>query len=109
MAAVFVTATLATSTMKLPRITSGTTSKKAIDASVESDIQNPLFETTQGEIVLTDEHLEFLDSLRRNGQHEMIGALPSLLDAYPDLAIEDARRIICYWADTYHLRVPGAD
>ena len=50
---------------------------------------------------LTDNHLLFLDQLRRSAITNMFGATPYLLKAYPDLEDKKAREILAYWMETF--------
>jgi hypothetical protein len=52
----------------------------------------------------TDEHLEFLDDLRRSSRTNMFGARPWLMNAFPELSGDEARAILKFWRndDTRH-------
>jgi len=56
---------------------------------------------TQKPKALTEEHLLFLDSLRKSGVTNMFGARPYLLDAFPELTEEEGSEILAYWMKTF--------
>ena len=52
---------------------------------------------------VTDEHLRFLDALRESGKINMFGAAPYIADFF-DLPMEQARKILTYWMQTFKAR-----
>lgn len=44
-----------------------------------------------------DEHLEYLEGLRASGDTNMMGALPYLLESFPDLDKNQGKDILFYW------------
>jgi len=50
---------------------------------------------------VTDEHLEYLDELRKSGVTNMLGAIPYLLDAFDELNREKATAVLSYWMKTF--------
>ena len=52
-------------------------------------------------ICATDEHLEYLDNLRKSGVTNMLGAGSWLRDVFPELSKKEARSILRYWMDTF--------
>ena len=50
---------------------------------------------------LKNEHLDFLDALRKSGATNMFGASPYLIDAYPNLKKDEAIKILSYWMETF--------
>lgn len=47
-----------------------------------------------------DEHLEYLDALRKSGATNMFAAAPYLEDAF-DMDQKEARAILIYWMRTF--------
>ena len=48
-----------------------------------------------------DEQLEYLDNLRESGETNMFGATPYLVDEFPELSKQEARKILTYWMETF--------
>lgn len=44
---------------------------------------------------------EFLDKLKDTGQTNMVGAIPYLLEEFPVLTQEEARKYLHYWMEHY--------
>ena len=55
---------------------------------------------------VSDEHLEFLDSLRESGVTNMYGATPYLEEAFDDLKRGEATKVLGYWMKTFTQRHP---
>jgi len=53
-----------------------------------------------------DEHLIYLDDLRKSGKINMFGARPYLIDAFPELSEGQARKVLSYWMETFSARHP---
>jgi hypothetical protein len=49
---------------------------------------------------VTDEHLSFLDELRKSGKTNMFGASPYIVRKF-GVPIEEARRIHIYWMESF--------
>jgi hypothetical protein len=59
---------------------------------------------------ITNEHLEFLDLLRKSGVTNMFGATPFIQNQFRDLSKNEARDILFYWMKTFserHRRPPN--
>ena len=54
--------------------------------------------------VVRDEHLEFLDLLRKSGVTNMFGARPYLLEVFPALSKREATKVLTYWMKTFSER-----
>jgi hypothetical protein len=52
-----------------------------------------------------EEHLEYLDALRRRGDLNMYGAGPALASCY-EIPESLARDILIYWMETFSVRQP---
>jgi len=52
-------------------------------------------------VLLTDEHLEYLDGLRKSGETNMFGAASYLQREYPNLGKHQAKQILVYWMETF--------
>jgi hypothetical protein len=52
-------------------------------------------------MIVTDEHLEYLDNLRESGDTNMFGARPYLQAEFPTLSVKDASLILSYWMKTF--------
>ena len=50
---------------------------------------------------VTDEHLEYLDELRKSGETNMYGARPYLQRAFDMLDKNLARKILTYWMESF--------
>lgn len=50
---------------------------------------------------VTEEQLEYLDSLRESGKTNMFGAVPYIQDNFPDLDKNQARKLLTYWMETF--------
>ena len=50
---------------------------------------------------VTDEHLDYLDDLRKSGNVNMFGARPYLLLEYPNLSKKEAGQVLAYWMQTF--------
>jgi|TARA_R110000824_G_scaffold64402_6_gene168265 hypothetical protein len=55
---------------------------------------------------MKEEHLKYLDNLRKSGATNMMGAAPYLMEAYPDLTSGKARDIHQHWMKTFAERHP---
>ena len=60
---------------------------------------------SEQEVVVKEEHLEFLDGLRESGVTNMFGAAPYLQEEY-DLTGREARDILSHWIKTFGNRHP---
>ena len=56
--------------------------------------------TTKRPEIVTDEHLEYLDTLRDSGVTNMYGATPYLVDAF-NLHRREAGHILQYWMESF--------
>lgn len=50
---------------------------------------------------MTNEHKEFLDDLRESGVTNMFGAVPYLMEEFPELTKVEARKILAEWMGTF--------
>lgn len=57
---------------------------------------------------LQSKHLTYLDQLRESGTVNMFGAVPFLLQEFPDLDLSKAKHILFYWLHSYVQRNPKA-
>jgi hypothetical protein len=57
-------------------------------------------ETTQRPNIVTDEHLTFLDELRKSGETNMFGARPYVETAF-SVSKKDASTILSYWMKSF--------
>lgn len=48
-----------------------------------------------------EEYLEYLDELRSSGETNMFGARSYLMDAFEELAKDEAGRVLHYWMATF--------
>ena len=55
---------------------------------------------------LTEEHLLYLDQLRKSGVTNMFGAVPYILLQFPDLSEQQAKQVLIYWMKTFSDRHP---
>ena len=55
---------------------------------------------------VTEEHLLYLDQLRKSGVTNMFGAVPYILLQFPDLSEEQAKQVLIYWMKTFSDRHP---
>jgi hypothetical protein len=55
---------------------------------------------------LAEEHLLYLDDLRKSGVTNMFGAVPYILLEYPDLSEQQAKKVLIYWMKTFSDRHP---
>jgi len=53
---------------------------------------------------LIEEHLSFLDSLKKSGETNMFGARPYLMRAFPELTEKEGSEILGYWMKTFSER-----
>jgi hypothetical protein len=53
---------------------------------------------------LHEDHLTYLDDLRESGVTNMFGATSYLLDEFPELEKNEARKILSYWMKTFSER-----
>ena len=53
---------------------------------------------------MTEEHLTYLDQLRESGITNMYGAVPYLIEAFPELEKREAAEIVIYWMKTFSER-----
>lgn len=51
--------------------------------------------------IVTDEHLEYLDDLRKSGATNMYGAGVYLRDEWPSLSQKESHEILGYWMKTF--------
>ena len=51
-----------------------------------------------------DEHLEYLDGLRKSGATNMLGAVPYLRAVFPTLSKFKAGRVLAHWMNTFTQR-----
>lgn len=51
-----------------------------------------------------EEYYEFLDNLRDSGVTNMYGAVPYLMEMFPDLDRRNASQILSEWMHTYEER-----
>lgn len=49
----------------------------------------------------TEEHLQFLDNLRKSGVTNMFGGAAFLSRRFPELSKAEARQILAEWMDTF--------
>ena len=56
---------------------------------------------TQAPSSITVEHLDYLDDLRLSGEVNMYGAVPYLMQEFPDLSKKDARIVLSHWMQTF--------
>jgi len=59
--------------------------------------------TTKPE-ALTEDHLIYLDNLRKSGITNMFGARPYILNAFPELSSRESINILTYWMKTFSER-----
>lgn len=50
---------------------------------------------------MTDEHKEFLDELRDSGETNMFGAVPYLIEEFPELSKQEAKKILTEWMESF--------
>ena len=50
------------------------------------------------------EYFEYLDALRDSGVTNMFGAVPYLMNEFPELSMDEARNILKNWMNTYSER-----
>ena len=55
---------------------------------------------------LTEEHLLYLDDLRKSGITNMFGAVPYIMVEFPDLSEQQAKQVLIYWMKTFSDRHP---
>ena len=55
--------------------------------------------------VVKDEHLAYLDDLRKSGVTNMYGAVPYLKDEF-GFSKAEARQVLAYWMQTFASRHP---
>jgi hypothetical protein len=55
---------------------------------------------------VTDEHLEYLDALRKSGVTNMFGATPYVQKAFKKLKGDQAKKVLLYWMHTFSERHP---
>lgn len=53
---------------------------------------------------ITDEHLTYLDELRKSGRVTMFGARPYLQRKFPELLGPEAAVTLAYWMETFEQR-----
>ena len=53
---------------------------------------------------VTEKHLEYLDELRASGKTNMFGASPYILDEFPEITEEQAKKILLYWIKSFEER-----
>lgn len=56
------------------------------------------------DIIILDEHLEYLDNLKVSGETNVFVFRIHLKEAYPKLTREEAREIVIYWIETFSER-----
>jgi len=59
--------------------------------------------------VVTDEHLAYLDCLRKSGATNMFGARPYLMEAFEELSKAEAGEVLMYWMETFAERHAEAE
>ena len=59
--------------------------------------------TPESQVLWTDQHLEYLDNLRKSGVTNMSGAAPYLEQVF-DLSEADANKILLHWMETFEER-----
>jgi hypothetical protein len=62
--------------------------------------------TTERPTFCTDQHLRFLDDLRKSGITNMFGAAPYLQQAFTRLDANRARKVLSYWMHSFSERHP---
>jgi hypothetical protein len=55
---------------------------------------------------LTEEHLRYLDQLRKSGVTNMFGAVPFILLEFSNLNEQQAKQVLIYWMETFGDRHP---
>ncbi len=55
---------------------------------------------------LTEEHLLYLDDLRKSGVTNMFDAVPYVMLQFPDLIEQQAKQVLIYWMQTFGDRHP---
>lgn len=50
---------------------------------------------------VTQEHLDYLDGLRESGVTNMFGATTYIVRHFPLCKVENARKILSYWMETF--------
>ena len=55
---------------------------------------------------VTEEHLLYLDQLRKSGVTNMFGAVPFILLEFPALSEQQAKQVLIYWMKTFSDRHP---
>lgn len=65
--------------------------------------------STEKPEIVTDEYLDYLDSLRESGITNMFGAGPYLTNAFPELDKDDARKVLSYWMRSFGERHPKGE
>lgn len=53
-----------------------------------------------------DMYFDFLDDLRESGITNMYGAVPYLVQEFPELSKEEAKKILLSWMETFSERHP---
>lgn len=53
---------------------------------------------------LKEEHLKYLDDVRKSGATNMYGAASFLRDVFSDLSKKESRKILDYWMYTFSER-----
>ncbi len=53
---------------------------------------------------VTEEHLDFLDSLRDSGVTNMFGARPYIQEVFPELSKKQTTKVLSYWMKTFSKR-----
>jgi len=51
-----------------------------------------------------EEYFKYLDALRDSGVTNMFGAVPYLMNEFPELSMDEARNILKNWMNTYSER-----
>ena len=51
--------------------------------------------------IVEDQHLSYLDELRKSGETNMWGASAYLMVAYPELSKDQAGEVLIYWIKTF--------
>ena len=51
--------------------------------------------------IVEDQHLGYLDELRKSGETNMWGATAYLMAVYPELTRDQAGEVLIYWIKTF--------
>lgn len=67
---------------------------------LKSKLEELIFKEKES-VIMGQEHLDYLDSLRESGITNMYGARPYLMKTYPELSDKEAKEIINYWMENF--------